>query len=102
METVLKIASSIHHLKLASLAGDDQKRAVYYAMHGAIEVLDDDFDSQTVVELLRLRPQAPATFDYVFNRLSLTEQKNLFERMGAVKRRILPKAELPTVKEISE
>lgn len=102
METVLKIASLIHRLKLSSLTGDDQKRAVYYALHGSIEVLDDDFDSQTVVELLRLRPQSPVTFDYVFNRLSLTEQKNLFERMGAVKRRILPNAQLPTVREITE
>lgn len=102
MQTVLSVASSIHRLKVSDLKGDEQKRAIYYALHGAIDTLDDDFDSQSVVELLRLRPQAPAAFDYVFNRLSLNEQKNLFQRMGAVKRRILPKAQLPTVKEITE
>lgn len=102
MKTVLEISNLISRLKPATLKGDDQKRALYYAFHASIEVLDDDFDSETVVRLLRLRPQAPAAFDYVFNRLSLNEQKNLHQRMTAVKRLLMPKAELPTVKEIPE
>jgi hypothetical protein len=92
----LQIAKVIEHTHLKGKALVDQYRAIYFSLKGTIEVLDDDFDSETVVRLIDLRAQAPAAFDYVFWRFQLGNQKRIIERMQAAKSDgIRPKATIP-------
>src|ERR1700685_3249344 len=96
----LKVAGTIKEIKLKGKDKEDQYREIYFATKGSIEVLPDDFDSETCVRLLDLRTQAPETFDYVFTSFPLEDQKRIIERMKSFKDdKLRPNAKLPVAKE---
>jgi hypothetical protein len=100
-DLALKVAAVIKDIHLKGKELGDQRRAIYFAVNGSVEVLRDDFDSETVVRLIDLRAQAPAVFDYVLWRFPLVTQKRIVERMQAAKTdKIRPKAKIPIAKEV--
>ena len=97
LQTALKIASSIGKISLKAKP-ELQKRQIYYAINATVEVLPVDFDSESVVRLMDLRSKAPKTFDTIFHHFPEKNQKEIFDRMKALKEdRIRPKATLPRV-----
>lgn len=102
-DLAIKLGGVIKAISLKGKTVEEQRREIYFAINGSLEVLSDDFDSQTVVMLMDLRTQSPRNFDYVFWRFPMAEQKKIAERMTAAKTdKIRPKATVPAVKEISE
>lgn len=101
LDLALKMAEVIKRTGVKNKPETAQKREIYFAITGAIQVLNDDFDSETVVRLMDLRAQAPKSFDYVFWRFPLVHQQRIAERMKAFKDdKIRPKAKIPEVKVI--
>lgn len=101
LEYALKIAKLIEKISLKGKSELEQRREIYYAINATIQVLDDDFDSETSVQLLDLRTKAPKTFDYVLWRFPLASQQNIIERMRSFKEdNIRPKAVIPEAKAI--
>ena len=93
-------------IKTISIKGkkeEEQRRLVYFAINGTIQVIDDDFDSVTCLRLLDIRTSSPKNFDYVFHRFPLVHQNNIIGRMNAYKEdNFRPKAEIPTAKLIED
>jgi hypothetical protein len=101
LDYALKIAKIIEKISVKSKNEIEQKRETYFAINGTVQVLDDDFDSETVVRLLDLRTQIPKSFDYVLWRFPLVHQQRIIERMKAFKEdKIRPKAQIPEAKVI--
>lgn len=101
LDYALKIAKVIEKISVKSKKEIEQKRETYFAINGTVQVLDDDFDSETVVRLLDLRTQIPKSFDYVLWRFPLVHQQRIIERMKAFKDdKIRPKAQIPEAKVI--
>lgn len=101
LDYALKIAKVIEKISVKGKKEIEQKRETYFAINGTIQVLDDDFDSETVVRLLDLRTQIPKSFDYVLWRFPLVHQQRIIERMQAFKEdKIRPKAQIPEAKVI--
>jgi len=101
LEQALKLAGVIKKISVKNKKPTEQKREMHFAINGALQVLDDDFDSETVVALMDLRPQAPRSFDYVLWRFPLVHQQRIIERMKAFKEdKIRPKAQIPEAKVI--
>jgi hypothetical protein len=100
-QLTVALYKEIEGIKLKGKSDEEQKREIYFAINGSLELLDDDFDSSTPIALLDVRAQAPKNFDFVFWRFPVKAQKQLFDRMKAAKDdKIRPKAALPTVKEV--
>lgn len=101
VDLALNVAKVIRGMSLKSKPELDQKREIYFAINGSLQVLEDDFDSETVVRLIDLRAQAPKNFDFVFWRFPVAEQKKIAERMQAAKAdNLRPKAQIPAVKSV--
>ena len=97
----LKIAGVIKKITLKGKIELEQRRAIYFAINATNEVLEDDFDSETVVVLMDLRSQAPEAFDYILWRFPIGNQTRIIERMQALKDDgIRPKNEIPTARAI--
>jgi hypothetical protein len=101
VDIALELASQVREISLKGKPELEQRREVYFAINGTIQVLPDDHDSSTVVYLMDLRSQSPKQFDYVFWRFPISEQQKVHERMKAAKAdNIRPKAQIPTPKAI--
>jgi hypothetical protein len=101
LEYALKIAKVIEKIAVKGKKEIEQRRETYFAINGTVQVLDDDFDSETVVRLLDLRTQIPKSFDHVLHRFPLVHQQRIIERMQAFKEdKIRPKAQIPETKVI--
>ena len=66
LDIALNIAHVIEHISVQGKSLVEQRRAFYFAINATIEVLADDFDSETVVNLLDLRQHHSNAFDDVF------------------------------------
>lgn len=101
LNLALKVAKAIESISLKTKSATEKRREIYFSINASIHVLDDDFDSETVVRLMDLRTQAPKDFDYVFWRFPIADQKNLAGRMNAFKEdKVRPKAQIPEPKSI--
>lgn len=100
LEYALKVAAVIEKISLKGKNKTDQRREIYHAINGTVQVLDDDFDSETAINLVGLRAQAPKEFDYVFWRIPIGQQNSIVERMKAAKEDGLTKKPLPQAKEV--
>ncbi len=99
LKYALEIAKLIEKISIKQKPEIEQRREIYYAITGALQVLDDDFDSETCVQLLDLRGQAPKAFDHVLWRFPLVSQQKIIERMRSFKEdNIRPKAQIPEAK----
>jgi hypothetical protein len=100
LDLALAVSSEIRKIKLAGKPEKEQRREIYFAINGAVQVMPDDFDSDTVVKLMDLRAQSPKQFDYVFWRFNVGEQQKIVERMKVAKEdKIRSKAQIPVVKQ---
>lgn len=101
LELALDVARVIRKISLKGKPELDQKREIYFAINGSLQVLEDDFDSESVIRLMDLRTQSPKNFDYVFWRFPVAEQQKIAERMQAAKEdKLRPKAQVPPIKQI--
>jgi hypothetical protein len=101
LDLALKVAKVIQKISVKNKAETARRREIYFAVNGSIQVMDDDFDSETVVRLMDLRAQAPKSFDYVLWRFPLVHQQRIIERMRAFKEdKVRPKAQIPEAKVI--
>jgi hypothetical protein len=101
LQLALKLAKIIQGIDLKGKSETEQKRELYFAMNASLQVLPDDFDSETVVRLLDLRQRSPKIFDEVLWRFPLGEQQKLVMRMRAfIEDKVRPNAKLPTPKEV--
>lgn len=101
LDLALKMAKVIEKISVKSKSALEQHREIYFAINGTIQVLDDDFDSETVVHLLDLRTSTPKAFDYVLWRFPLVHQQRIIERMRAFKEdKVRPTAQIPEPKVI--
>jgi hypothetical protein len=101
IDIALHVAKTIEKITLKEKNTDQRRRELHFAINASLEVLTDDFNSETAVQLLDKRQDAPAEFDYVFWRFQLPQQKRLLARMKSfVDDKIRPKAKLPEPKEV--
>lgn len=85
LDLALEIAKTIKKINVKGKTKDEQAREIYFAINASVEVLEHDFDSETVIGLVGLRAQAPDRFDFVFWGFPLADQKQIVERMKAAK-----------------
>jgi hypothetical protein len=101
LNITLEIAKAIGKISIKDQPEVEQRRAIYFAIKATVDALDEDFDSQTVAYLMRVRPQAPKQFDYVFWRFPLERQKEIVERMRAlIANELVKKVPVPTAKQL--
>ena len=102
LKIALEVAKVIQGIHLKGKPKLEQKREIYFAINASIQVQPDDFDAETAVRLLDLRPQAPAVFDDVLWHFTRGQQEKLIERMRAFKEdKVRPNAVIPVVKELN-
>jgi hypothetical protein len=102
LDTALRIAKVIKHTSVKGNGIENQRREIYYAIKASIQILDDDFDSESVVGLMDLRDQSPEQFDYVFWRFPFADQKEITHRMSGIKSNTRPKASIPQAKALAD
>jgi hypothetical protein len=103
LKLALQMAKVIEGIVLKGEPKTEQMREIYFSINSSLQVLRDDFDSETVVRLMDLRAVEPKVFDEVFWRFDISQQKRLIERMAALKDdKIRPKAVIPKAKTVEQ